>query len=72
MGATIDIAKNEILRDLMRDGQARIIRILLESKFGKLPKWVDERLSQAKLSDIERWAKKFLTADTLEGVLGKK
>lgn len=72
MGATIDIAKNEILRDLMRDGQANIIRIQLESKFGKLPKWVDERLSHAKLSDVERWAKKLLTAETLEGVLGKK
>ena len=72
MGATIDIAKNEILRDLMRDGQASIIRIQLESKFGKLPKWVDERLSHAKLSDVERWAKKLLTAETLEGVLGKK
>ena len=72
MGATIDIAKNEILRDLMRDGQASIIRIQLESKFGKLPKWVDERLGHAKLSDVERWSKKLLTAETLEGVLGKK
>jgi hypothetical protein len=32
MGATIDIAKNEILRDLMRDGQAGLIRIQLETK----------------------------------------
>jgi hypothetical protein len=58
--------------ELMRDGQVSIIRIQLESKFGKLPKWVDERLSRAKLSDVERWAKKLLTAETLEGVLGKK
>ena len=72
MGATIDIAKNEILRDLMRDGQASIIRIQLETKFGKLPKWVDERLGHATLSDVARWSKKLLTAETLEGVLGKK
>ena len=32
------------LRDLVRDGQAKIIRIQLKAKFGKLPKWVDERL----------------------------
>jgi hypothetical protein len=72
MGATIDIAKNEILRDLVRDGQVAIIRVFLEAKFGKLPKWVDERLARAKLSEVERWARKTLTADTLEGVLGKK
>jgi hypothetical protein len=72
MGATIDIAKNEILRDLVRDGQASIVRGQLETKFGKLPKWVDERLGHAKLSDVDRWSKKLLTADTLEGVLGKK
>jgi hypothetical protein len=72
MGATIDIAKNEILRDLVRDGQVVIVRIQLESKFGKLPKWVDDRLSHATLSDVARWAKKLLTAETLEGVLGKK
>ncbi len=72
MGATINIAKNEILHDLVRDGQASVIRIMLEVKFGKLPKWVDERLSQAKLADVDRWARKFVTADSLEGVLGKK
>jgi hypothetical protein len=72
MGATIDIAKNEILRDLVRDGQVAIVRVLLEAKFGKLPKWVDERLAHAKLSEVERWVRKTLTADKLEGVLGKK
>jgi hypothetical protein len=72
MGETIDIEKIPILRDLVRDGQVRIIRTLLKAKFGKLPKWVDERLSHASLSDVERWAKKLVTADTLEGVLGRK
>jgi len=72
MGATIDIAKNEILRDLMRDAQAHIVRGQLETKFGKLPKWVDERLSNARPSTVERWSKKLLAASTLEGVLGKK
>jgi hypothetical protein len=72
MGATIDIAGNEILRDLVRDGQADIVRVQLGTKFGALPKWVDERLGRATSSDVERWAKKLLSADTLEGVLGKK
>ena len=72
MSGTINIAKNPILRDVVRDGQAKIIRIQLRAKFGDLPEWVDQRLSHAKLSDVELWAKKFVTARTLEGVLGKK
>ena len=42
------------------------------TKFGSLPKWVDERLEAATSVQVERWSKKILTADTLEGVLGKK
>jgi hypothetical protein len=72
MGATIGIAKNEILRDLVRDGQTSIVRGQLEAKFGKLPKWVDERMANPKLSDVERWSKRLLTAETLEAVLGKR
>ena len=72
MGGTIDIEKNPILRDLVRNGQVHVIRNLLKAKFGKLPKWVDERLGHATLSDVDQWSTKLLTADTLEGVLGKK
>jgi hypothetical protein len=72
MGVTIDIAKNEILRDLVRDGQTSIVRGQLEAKFCKLPKWVDGRMANPKLSDVERWSKRLLTAETLEGVLGKR
>ena len=45
----IEIAKNEILRDLIRDGQVHLIRILLETKFGKLPKWAGKRLAETEL-----------------------
>jgi hypothetical protein len=71
-GNRIDIAKNEILRDLIRDGQVGVVRTLLETKYGELPQWAEERLAHAKLSEIPRWVKKFVKADTLEGVLGKK
>jgi hypothetical protein len=72
MGATIDISKNEILRNWIRDGQVIIVRGQLEMKFGKLPKWADERLANGKSSDVERWSKKLITADSLERVFGKK
>jgi len=72
MGITTDFLKNEFVQDAMRDACAHMLRGLLETKFGSLPKWVDERLGAATAIQIERWSKKILTAETLEGVLGKK
>ena len=72
MGITTDITKNEFVQDVIRDDRANMLRGQLEAKFGSLPKWVDERLEAAKSVQVERWSKKILTADTLEGVLGKR
>jgi hypothetical protein len=49
-----------------------MLRGQLATKFGKFPKWVDERLTAPTSVQIERWSKKILTADMLEGVLGKR
>ena len=54
----------------MKDGS--MLRGQLTTKFGRLPKWVDDRLDAASSVQVERWSKKILTADTLEGVLGKR
>ena len=72
MGITTDITKNEFVQDVIRDDRANMLRGQLETKFGSLPKWVNERLAAATSVQIERWSKKIITADTLEGVLGKK
>lgn len=73
MGTTTDLFyKNEFVQDAMRDARANMLRGQLAAKFGRLPKWVDERLEEATGVQIGRWSKKILTADTLEGVLGKK
>jgi len=72
MGITTDpFYKHPLVKKAMRDARAKLIRGMLETKFGKLPTWVDERLENAKADEIERWGKKLLTAGTLEGVLGK-
>jgi hypothetical protein len=72
MGITTDFMKNEFIQDAMRDAQSHMLRGQLETKFGTLPQWVDERLATAKSIQIERWSKKIITAGTLEGVQGKK
>ena len=72
MGITTDFAKNEFVQDAIRDNSVNILRRQLETKFGRLPKWVDARLEAAPSAQVMRWLKKFATAETLEGVLGKK
>ena len=62
----------EAMQDAIRDDRAKMLRDQLKTKFGTLPKWVEERLEEATSAQIGRWAKKILTADTLEGVVGKK
>jgi hypothetical protein len=49
-------------------GKAMLTRDLLIAKFGPLPQSVEDRLSAAKPSQLERWSRKLLTAKTIEGV----
>ena len=72
MGSSTDFYKNEFVMDAMLHARANMLRTQLATKFGKLPKWVDERLEAATSIQVERWSKKILTAVTLEGVLGKQ
>jgi hypothetical protein len=78
----------DIIRDLMDQAQAKalakglakgrgegmvqLLREQIQTKFGPLPKWAEERLSQGSAAQMERWARKVLAAKTLESVLGKK
>ena len=88
MYPNVDVSKNEFLRDWFAHvealgvakgeakgeatGMLKLFRQQLRTKFGKLPKWADDRLANATTAQIERWSKKFVTARTLEVVLGNK
>ncbi len=88
MSVILDIRKNPVLmkwrREAIREGleegraaglaegRAESLRSLLHEKFGALPKWADQRIAAAKPLDLDRWLKKVLTADTLEGVVGPR
>ena len=45
------------------------LRKLITLKFGELPAWADERLSQASDAQLDVWVARILTADSLEGLL---
>jgi hypothetical protein len=51
---------------------AALVSDLLGEKFGPLPRWARVRVETAEPAQLERWAKKVLTAETLDEVLGKR
>jgi hypothetical protein len=53
-------------------GKIAMLGVLLATKFGPMPKWARLRLEKGSAAQVERWGRKVLTADSLEGVLGKR
>jgi hypothetical protein len=88
MGVVIDIRKNPVLMRWQKEflaegiqkgreegreeGRALILTDQLRAKFGPVPKWASERIKRASSQELSQWARKVLTAGSLEGVLGKK
>ncbi len=54
------------------EGRIALLQDMLGAKFGPLPKWARTRVQNATPAQVERWAKKVLTAETVEETLGKR
>ena len=54
-----------------QEGEARVVRQLLLFRFGTLPEWVESRLAAADTENLERWAERVLTVDSLEQVFDR-
>jgi predicted transposase YdaD len=52
------------------EGKADTLRKQLTLKFGELTEATDVRIAAASEAELDRWALRVLTADTLVGVLG--
>jgi hypothetical protein len=68
------MAEGEARGEARGEAKARVemLRGLLQTKFGKLPKWASQRLQSADQTQIDLWAKNTLSAQDLEGAIGKK
>jgi hypothetical protein len=53
-----------------RKGETKLLVRLLTRRFGELPKWAKNRVSNAKTVQLEQWADAMLDASTLTEVLG--
>jgi predicted transposase/invertase (TIGR01784 family) len=52
----------------MQQGQYKIVSAMLNNRFGKLPKWVYEKLDNADHNTLEKWSIKLLSAKKLDEV----
>ncbi len=53
-----------------QEGELRLLRRLLQRRFGELPAWVENRLASASVDDLERWSDRVFDAVILEDVFG--
>ena len=51
-------------------GEAKLLKKLLEKRFGALPSWAITKLESAAEEELETWGEAILTADTLHTVFG--
>ena len=53
-----------------KKGEARMC--LLQCRFGDMPAWVNEKITQADLPTLEAWGLRFVDAQSLEDVFGSR
>ena len=53
------------------EGESKLLRRLLERRFGDLPAWVSAKMKGALEQELESWGEAVLTAPTLEAVFDK-
>lgn len=50
------------------EGEIQVLQRQLAKRFGTLPSWVDSKLDGASMAQLEIWAEKILTANSLEEI----
>ncbi len=56
------------LQQGLQQGEIRVLRRQLTRRFGELPVWVEDRLQEAPLEQLELWGERLLEASRLEEV----
>ncbi|MEZ5351479.1 MAG: hypothetical protein R2762_02495 [Bryobacteraceae bacterium] len=54
------------------EGKAEVVRELLEARFGPLPQWAESRVAGTGVAQLDRWARRLLTASSLEQAIGRR
>jgi hypothetical protein len=71
MGYLATLEHEAIQRGMERgmvQGEYKLLKKLMEKRFGSLPESINGRLSQATAAELETWGEAVLTAASLEAV----
>ncbi len=83
MPFVVDLMENEVFRARYERGLAegeakgeakgelKVLRAMLNKRFGDLPAWAQERMEQASTDQLETWSLRLLDAASLDEVLGR-
>jgi len=73
MPVYIDILDNEILgpafKKGLEEGELKILRRLIEKRFGPVPAWAEERLAARSTAELEELSERILEVPSLEELL---
>ena len=53
------------------EGEAKLLRRILEYRFKRLPKWATDKLATATPAQIEEWGKRLLEEESLAAIFGR-
>jgi hypothetical protein len=55
----------------VKRGQRELLEQLLAARFGRLPEWVSAKLAAADPARVASWARRVLTAESLEALFAE-
>ena len=60
-----------IMREGIKEARQMSLQELLQERFGQLPEWVNRKLEDASVQDLQTWLPRVLKAQNLEDVINK-
>lgn len=68
----VPLEQTRFYQEIFAKGEADSLKLLLNQRFGALPRWALERLNNASISRLNRWLDGIFEMQSLEGLLGPK
>ncbi|MEO5329750.1 MAG: DUF4351 domain-containing protein, partial [Magnetococcus sp. THC-1_WYH] len=84
MSLTFNLMENDVFRPIIikaqmdsrqegeQIGEAKILTLQLQRRFGTVPEWASEKIAKAELPSIEEWSLRIFDAQSLDDVFSDK
>ncbi len=60
----------QVRKDALNEGRAEVLLRQLKIRFGSVTSETEARVRQASVAELDTWAERILTADSIDGVFG--